>query len=348
MKSFHLPTFAKNIRHYVMNKRQCLILSTGALIFAFFILGMAVHSSIRRIESDIEQIFLGAIDEHYRHRMYYLSYARPEILPWDIIQDMLMPVDSARAIKYVIRKDKGKIVINLPQGIKDQRNKRLLNEYVLSLACPVKAVELDSLFRRTLSHKGITGESGVVCYVQHRPHYSTSNLQIPSSAYSTLRYTLDIAKNVKVQAWMNYDASVIISYLNPVAKAFFLLSLLLALALFFFPIILSKHRNKMLRTKVSLGQGIEIDLDKQSLRIDNSPCSMQKLDLTLLDILHRNMGQCVSRKHIKQTFWPTDDNANEKIDTHIKTIRKVLKDFPHYRLITVRGKGYYLTNSHIL
>ena len=34
--------------------------------------------------------------------------------------------------------------------------------------------------------------------------------------------------------------------------------------------------------------------------------------------------------------------ANEKIDAHIKSIRKVLKEFQEYKLITVRGKGYYL------
>ena len=35
-------------------------------------------------------------------------------------------------------------------------------------------------------------------------------------------------------------------------------------------------------------------------------------------------------------------NANEKIDAHIKSIRKILKEFQEYKLITVRGKGYYL------
>ncbi len=53
-------------------------------------------------------------------------------------------------------------------------------------------------------------------------------------------------------------------------------------------------------------------------------------------------GTCVSREEIKKSFWPTDDNANEKIDAHIKSIRKVLKEFQEYKLITVRGKGYYL------
>ena len=68
----------------------------------------------------------------------------------------------------------------------------------------------------------------------------------------------------------------------------------------------------------------------------------QKLDLTLLNMLYEKAGTCVSREEIKKSLWPTDDNANEKIDAHIKSIRKVLKEFQEYKLITVRGKGYYL------
>ena len=58
--------------------------------------------------------------------------------------------------------------------------------------------------------------------------------------------------------------------------------------------------------------------------------------------IYEKAGTCVSREEIKKSFWPTDDNANEKIDAHIKSIRKVLKEFQEYKLITVRGKGYYL------
>ena len=70
--------------------------------------------------------------------------------------------------------------------------------------------------------------------------------------------------------------------------------------------------------------------------------NIQKLDLTLLNMLYEKAGTCVSREEIKKSLWPTDDNANEKIDAHIKSIRKVLKEFQEYKLITVRGKGYYL------
>jgi DNA-binding winged helix-turn-helix (wHTH) protein len=69
---------------------------------------------------------------------------------------------------------------------------------------------------------------------------------------------------------------------------------------------------------------------------------MPKLDLALLEMLYERKGECVTREEIKQQFWPTDANASEKIDTHIKTIRKTLKDFPQYQVVNVRGKGYYL------
>ena len=83
-------------------------------------------------------------------------------------------------------------------------------------------------------------------------------------------------------------------------------------------------------------------MEKQELYIGNKKCNIQKLDLTLLNMLYEKAGTCVSREEIKKSFWPTDDNANEKIDAHIKSIRKVLKEFQEYKLITVRGKGYYL------
>ena len=42
-------------------------------------------------------------------------------------------------------------------------------------------------------------------------------------------------------------------------------------------------------------------------------------------------------------FYRRDtDQADEKLETHIQIIRKVLQDFPDYRIVTVKGRGYYL------
>lgn len=84
-------------------------------------------------------------------------------------------------------------------------------------------------------------------------------------------------------------------------------------------------------------------MEKQELIIDGILCPLPKLDLALFCLLLRKKGRCVSRGEIKQRFWKTDTNADEKIDTHIKILRKHLKGFPEYRIVTVRGQGYYLS-----
>lgn len=57
---------------------------------------------------------------------------------------------------------------------------------------------------------------------------------------------------------------------------------------------------------------MNIDMEKQELYIGNKKCNIQKLDLTLLNMLYEKAGTCVSREEIKKSLWPTDDNANEK------------------------------------
>lgn len=62
-------------------------------------------------------------------------------------------------------------------------------------------------------------------------------------------------------------------------------------------------------------------------------------------MLYEKNGECLTREEIKETFWPTDENASEKIDTHISNIRRILKNFPQYQVVTIRGKGYYLQRA---
>ena len=94
--------------------------------------------------------------------------------------------------------------------------------------------------------------------------------------------------------------------------------------------------------EVLVPEGMSIDLEKNELVIEGVSCAIPKLDLGILAMLYERKGECVTREEIKQRFWPNEDNAGEKIDTHIKLIRKILKDYPQYQVVTVRGKGYYL------
>ena len=68
-------------------------------------------------------------------------------------------------------------------------------------------------------------------------------------------------------------------------------------------------------------------------------CAISSLDLQLLYLLWEKKGECVNREDLKTACWPHDPQADEKLDAHIQTIRKVLQDFPDYRISTAKGRG---------
>ena len=47
---------------------------------------------------------------------------------------------------------------------------------------------------------------------------------------------------------------------------------------------------------------------------------------------------------IKNAFWPKDNNPENKIYSHISTLKSSLKDFPEYQIVTEKG-GYRLVIS---
>ncbi|MCI5581806.1 MAG: helix-turn-helix domain-containing protein [Phocaeicola plebeius] len=83
----------------------------------------------------------------------------------------------------------------------------------------------------------------------------------------------------------------------------------------------------------------------------------QQRDLTemqfyLLEALCRHSHQTVTRQEIASLLWQkeqTDDVSiyNNRIDSHIASLRKLLVDFPDYRIETVKRFGYRLTGPGI-
>lgn len=321
-------------------KKIHIIIITSGILFILFTLLISLHSGTKQIKQDIDNAFKEAVNKNYNNRLLYMSYARPESLRYDVMRYIITPAAEGKVKKVIFKSRKGNTIITLKDSLDGETGKRLINEYIFSQIYPIKVDELDSLFQSFLAKQKITGKTGVVYYSANSPRFSHCDSIVPASAYCTPRYTLDITGNIKVQAWVDYKFITVIRYINNSVWWFAGFVLLLS-ALFFY--YYNKKRKTVNKEGLSSSpEGIEIDLDKQELHINGTACTIQKLDLTLLDIFYRNAGTCVDREVIKQSFWPTDDNANEKIDAHIKAIRKILKEYPEYQLVTVRGKGYYL------
>ena len=286
-----------------------IILFMAVTITVLYTVYIAFHNSAERVNTQIDHAFKSAITEDYNERLAYISYYHPEPTNWDIKMYTIAPSLHQKVKSYTIRTRQGKTIYTFKDSLDEQTAKRMLNQYILSQLKPIKPDELNATFRKILSDHGITGRTGTIYYNKSISQHSDQSSAIPRTAYNTPRYIVDITQNIKVQLMI----------------------------LIFILIFLKKEKDTQ-----TLLTRMNIDMEKQELYIGNKKCNIQKLDLTLLNMLYEKAGTCVSREEIKKSFWPTDDNANEKIDAHIKSIRKVLKEFQEYKLITVRGKGYYL------
>lgn len=310
-----------------------IILFMAVTITVLYTVYIAFHNSAERVNTQIDHAFKSAITEDYNERLAYISYYHPEPTNWDIKMYTIAPSLHQKVKSYTIRTRQGKTIYTSKDSLDEQTAKRMLNQYILSQLKPIKPDELNATFRKILSDHGITGRTGTIYYNKSISQHSGQSSAIPRTAYNTPRYIVDITQNIKVQAWVNYDFKTILRHIDN--TLFWLIGQLMILI--FILIFLKKEKDTQ-----TLLTRMNIDMEKQELYIGNKKCNIQKLDLTLLNMLYERAGICVSREEIKKSFWPTDDNANEKIDAHIKSIRKVLKEFQEYKLITVRGKGYYL------
>ena len=302
------------------------------------VVATAFHSSRKRVETTIDDVFKQAVEEDYQNRKLYLTRNTwASSIRYDVRNYALAPSANRKIGNYSLRTRSGITTYQFKDSVNEEVAKRLLNQHLLNQVSRLKPDQLKTIFQKRLQEKEMDIVVGVLCINDSIRYWSGSDSIVPKGAYSTPRQVLDIAGKIKVQAWANYDMALLFGHLDPVV--YVLLFLMIGMLMWFWP---SRKRTigEMEMPKDEL-QDMIIDLENQRLVIDGTNCTIAKLDLLLLSMIYERQGKCLTREEIKQEFWPKDVNAGEKIDTHIKTIRKILKDFPRYQVVTVRGKGYY-------
>lgn len=311
----------------------------GCLLLAS-VVATAFHSSRKRIETTIDDAFKQAIEQDYQNRKSYLTrYTWTNRLS-DHARDYALSVSSDRKIgSYSLRTRSGIMTYQFKDSVNEEVAKRLLNQHLMDEVCRLNPNQLKQIFEQRLEAKEMKMPVGVLCIRESKRYWSEADSIVPKDAYSTSRQVLDIAGKIKVQAWADYDMALLFRHLDPVV--YVLLLLMIGVLMWIWPSRKRPSEENAIETG-DAPKGMVFDLERQELTIDGVPCIIAKLDLQMLYMLSERQGECLTREEIKQKFWPTDDNAGEKIDTHIKTIRKMLKDFPCYQVVTVRGKGYYL------
>lgn len=320
-----------------MTKRTTWFLSVATTVIVFIAIGyMALMHSQTQIQTVINQSLQEAERLHYNDRLNAFS-RNPQIYVNPTIKAYLFAPSSERNIKsYTLQTSEGKTTYLFKDSIPEVKARKLLNEYLLADIYPVNTGQLNQLFQEQLAKSHISGTAGVF-YSNKQTHTRTrAGILPPASAYRTPVYPLDLTHSLQLQGWVAYDLPTLFRYIHTAFYA--LLCMLFAGAGIQVCLYLKKRRNQP-------EKGLCIDLSHQILRIDGMQCAIPKLDLQLLYLLWEKKGECVNREYIKTACWPHDPQADEKLDTHIQTIRKVLQDFPDYRIVTVKGRGYYLMAS---
>ena len=306
----------------------------GAMLLCSVVL-TAFHGSQKRIEATIDDAFKYAVEKDFQNRKLYLT--RNNAIRYGVRDYALSPSIDRKITSYTLKTRTGNITYQFRDSISEETAKKLLTQHFLEKIHRLNPDHLKKLFQERLLEKDIEAKVGVLCLRDTVGYWSEADSIVPQKAYSTPRQVLDITGKMKVQAWADYSVGTIFAHLDPVMYVFLLL--LIGVLMWIWP---TKSKTSEQIEEGDVEGGLQIDLEKKELTIDGVSCFMPKLDLALLEMLYERKGECVTREEIKQQFWPTDANASEKIDTHIKTIRKTLKDFPQYQVVNVRGKGYYL------
>jgi two-component system response regulator RegX3 len=99
------------------------------------------------------------------------------------------------------------------------------------------------------------------------------------------------------------------------------------------------------RTRLVVGEGMELDLDRQQLLRDDEWIHLRPKEARLLELFARSPGRVLTRDQILERVWgPNHDGDPRTVDVHVRWLRSKIEPDPHdpVWLLTVRGVGYRL------
>lgn len=93
-------------------------------------------------------------------------------------------------------------------------------------------------------------------------------------------------------------------------------------------------------------KNLTVDLQKQSVKIDEHPFALSKTEYAILTLLLKNKNNYTSRLEIHRQVWnDTSAGANERIvDTNISRLRKKLGDLGDC-IVNASGQGYMISDQ---
>ena len=106
---------------------------------------------------------------------------------------------------------------------------------------------------------------------------------------------------------------------------------------------LVKDKNKIISKKQFIHLGIDIDLDKRQIKINEEDVFFRNKEFDLIYLLMSNPGKVFTRESLVQDIWGYKYLGDTRtVDVHIRWIREKIEENSKTpkKIITVRGVGY--------
>ncbi len=91
-------------------------------------------------------------------------------------------------------------------------------------------------------------------------------------------------------------------------------------------------------------EGIELDIERKRLIVDNKREDLTPIEFQLLYILMKNPGKIFGRDQILNNIWRDVNVTDRTVDVHVTRLRKKLGRYGNY-LVTRKGYGYSFDNE---
>lgn len=222
---------------------------------------------------------------------------------------------------------------------------QLANQYVMTRIIPVNPDNFNKIFQEEWEKNGVSAAKTGIIYRYNKKKVFSDNDSISfQKALVTPVQAIDAKRTAGVQAWAMIHWTEIVKHTTPKVLwsiiAYFIVLIWVSLSF------LKKPQEKETPANpdyIQLGK-MTLKLESKKLYIGDRLCHIAPADFNLLELFIKTPKHLLTKEDIKNAFWPKDNNPENKIYSHISTLKSSLKDFPEYQIVTEKG-GYRLVIS---
>ena len=222
---------------------------------------------------------------------------------------------------------------------------QLANQYVMTRIIPVNPDNFNKIFQEEWEKNGVSAAKTGIIYRYNKKKVFSDNDSISfQKALVTPVQAIDAKRTAGVQAWAMIHWTEIVKHTTPKVLwsiiAYFIVLIWVSLSF------LKKPQEKETPANpdyIQFGK-MTLKLESKKLYIGDRLCHIAPADFNLLELFIKTPKHLLTKEDIKNAFWPKDNNPENKIYSHISTLKSSLKDFPEYQIVTEKG-GYRLVIS---